>query len=72
ERLGTTYGISTTGVAGPGGGTADKPVGLVHIAVAVTDGSVAHRELFVAGDRAAVRRRTVVAALHLLRATMAR
>lgn len=66
ERLGSTYGISATGVAGPGGGTAEKPVGLVHIAVA-GPGGVLHRELHLGGDRAAVRRRTVVAALHLLR-----
>lgn len=66
ERLGTTFGVGITGVAGPGGGTPEKPVGLVHVAVAHPDGVLARR-LDLGGDRAAIRRRTVVAALHLLR-----
>lgn len=65
-RLGTTVGVGITGVAGPGGGTADKPVGLVHVAVDV-DGVLTHRELRLGGDRALIRRRTVVAAVHLVR-----
>ena len=70
ERLGATVGVGVTGVAGPGGGTADKPVGLVHVAVDVA-GEIHQRELHLGGDRAAVRRRTVVAALHLLRTGLA-
>lgn len=66
RRLGTTYGISTTGVAGPGGGSAEKPVGLVHISIA-SEARTWHRRLQLPGDRAAVRQRTVVFALHLLR-----
>lgn len=69
ERLGATVGIGVTGIAGPGGGSADKPVGLVHVAVDLA-GAVHHRELHLGGDRAAVRRRTVVAALHLLRTSL--
>jgi len=65
RRLGTTYGLSTTGVAGPGGGTETKPVGLVHIAVAAAERTV-HRELRLDGDRAAIRRETVTCALELL------
>lgn len=37
--------LSVTGIAGPDGGSAEKPVGLVHIAAALRDGSVVHREL---------------------------
>lgn len=66
ERLGTTYGISVTGVAGPDGGTADKPVGLVHVCVSGPDGDEP-RELRLGGSRAHVRARTVVSCLHLLR-----
>ncbi|WP_110205494.1 competence/damage-inducible protein A [Nocardioides daejeonensis] len=65
-RLGTTYGLSTTGVAGPDGGTPEKPVGLVHVAVAGPRGIV-HRRLRLAGGRSAVRSRAVVSTLHLLR-----
>lgn len=61
-RLQSTFGVSTTGVAGPGGGTPDKPVGLVWIAVAGPDGTQAF-ELRIAGDRDGVRRRTVQHAL---------
>ncbi|MBZ5734023.1 competence/damage-inducible protein A [Nocardioides sp. TRM66260-LWL] len=66
RRLGTTFGIGITGVAGPGGGTPEKPVGLVHVALAGPDGIV-HRELRLGGSRALIRRRTVVCCLHLLR-----
>ncbi|MEQ6899793.1 competence/damage-inducible protein A [Nocardioides sp. YIM 152588] len=69
-RLGTTYGLSTTGVAGPDGGTADKPVGLVHIAVTTADRRW-HRALRLSGDRAAIRGRSVTCLLHLLREAVA-
>jgi len=61
-RLGATYGLSTTGVAGPGGGTAEKPVGLVWIGGAGPDGSWSKR-LVIDGDRATIRRRSVQHAL---------
>lgn len=66
ERLGATYGLSTTGVAGPGGGTAAKPVGLVHLCVA-WDGGHRHERVQLSGSRAHVRERTVGRILHLLR-----
>ncbi len=66
DRLGTDVGVGITGVAGPGGGTAEKPVGLVHVCVTTATDELA-QELRLGGDRAAVRSRTVVAALHLVR-----
>ena len=61
--------ISVTGIAGPGGGSADKPVGLVHFACARRGGALAHVERRF-GDigRAAVRRASIVQALDLLEA----
>jgi nicotinamide-nucleotide amidase len=60
--------VSVTGVAGPGGGTPTKPVGLVHVAVARRGGSTVHQELRL-GDlgREPIRMATVEAALALLR-----
>jgi nicotinamide-nucleotide amidase len=68
---GATYGLSTTGVAGPDGGTADKPVGRVHLACASPEGYRTARECFP-GDRHDVRAWAVVRALHLLRETLDR
>jgi nicotinamide-nucleotide amidase len=63
---GADVGVSLTGIAGPDGGTLEKPVGLVYLAVGRRDGAVrVLRELF-AGDRAAVRSAAVAAALRLL------
>jgi len=59
--------VSVTGVAGPGGGSVEKPVGLVWFGRARRDGSFTHTEHHVfPGDRAAVRTATVVRALELL------
>jgi nicotinamide-nucleotide amidase len=66
ERLGADVAVSVTGVAGPGGGTPDKPVGLVFLHVAGPGGGRAHRMQWP-GDRGVVRRRATVAALHELR-----
>ncbi|NJK88159.1 MAG: nicotinamide-nucleotide amidohydrolase family protein [Myxococcales bacterium] len=62
RRLGASIGVSTTGVAGPGGGTPAKPVGLVHIGVS-TEASTQVLELRLSGDREAIRERTVDEAL---------
>ncbi|MGI8420735.1 MAG: CinA family protein, partial [Gaiellaceae bacterium] len=66
ERLGVDVAVSVTGVAGPGGGTEEKPVGLVHIHAVGPDGSLSV-EFSVPSDRATIRRRSAVAALHLVR-----
>ncbi len=63
-RLDADVTVSVTGIAGPGGGTADKPVGLVFIGVATAAAATAQRFLFP-GDRASVRRQAVQAALRL-------
>ena len=55
--------VAVTGITGPGGGTADKPVGLVWLAMAQRGMAVQAERLQLAGDRAAVREQTVVAAL---------
>lgn len=65
-RLGADIGLALTGIAGPGGGTTEKPVGLVHWAVATADGLTAREQVFP-GDRAQVRRRAAYAGLALLR-----
>jgi nicotinamide-nucleotide amidase len=66
ERLGADVAVAVTGVAGPGGGTAEKPVGLVFLH-AETPEAVATRRLDLPGERQAIRSRATVAALHLLR-----
>ncbi len=63
---GTDIGISTTGIAGPEGGTEDKPVGLVYIGLFIK-GNVKTKELRMSGDRDRIRKRTVREALSWLR-----
>ncbi len=68
-RAGCDLAIAVTGIAGPGGATATKPVGLVHLAVATDLGALHERHVFH-GDRSAVRLASVAAALRLaIRAT---
>ncbi len=66
ERMGADVGVSVTGVAGPTGGSPEKPVGLVHLCAADA-GRAVHRRVVLPGGRAEVRRRSVVVALHLVR-----
>ncbi len=66
EKCGSDYGLSVTGIAGPGGGSKEKPVGLVYVAVA-DEREVRVRELRLSGGRAAVRSASAQGALDLLR-----
>ena len=69
-RLGAGVAVAVTGIAGPSGGTADKPVGTVWIGWK-RRGGYAHAQVFrFSGDREAVRRQTVAAALKGLRKTL--
>lgn len=66
EKLQTTIGVGVTGVAGPGGGTPEKPVGTVHIAVAGPH-PTQHRQFFFPGARDRVRWQSSQAALDMVR-----
>jgi nicotinamide-nucleotide amidase len=66
ERLGTDLAVSVTGVAGPGGGTADKPVGTVFLHASGLDAEIPLR-VSLRGDRQTIREWTTTQALHLLR-----
>ena len=67
-RFGAALGIGITGIAGPDGGTPEKPVGTVCVCVAGAGGaSLIERAIRIPGDRAAVRDRTTTLAMHLLR-----
>src|ERR1700738_4318802 len=67
ENAGVDLAVSITGIAGPGGATPGKPVGLVHFAVAARDGRILHRECrFGAIGRSRGRQRSVVEALRML------
>ncbi len=66
ERLGADVAVSVTGIAGPDGGTPEKPVGLVYLHAEGPDGGRG-REFSFPGDRASIRARSTVGALHLVR-----
>ena len=70
ERFGADWGIGITGIAGPTGGSSDKPVGLVFIGLAGPGGVAAHRCIFP-GSREVVRRRASLAAMNYLRLALA-
>jgi len=66
RRFGADLGIGITGIAGPGGGSEEKPVGTVHLALAAADGT-RHRALRLPGDRERVRTMAAQAALEMVR-----
>ena len=70
ERLVADVAVSVTGVAGPSGGSPEKPVGRVYIHAEAADGEIG-RELDIPGGRESVRQRAAATALHLLRRLLA-
>ncbi len=70
DRFGADTAVAITGVAGPGGGTADKPVGTVWFCVRLADGATVIRSLQLPGARPDVRERSTTVAMHLLRRTL--
>lgn len=66
---GADIGISTTGIAGPGGGTAEKPVGLVYVGISYK-GKIETRELHLVGGRQRVRNKAAMEILNILRLTI--
>jgi len=70
SHLGVDVGIAVTGIAGPDGGTPEKPVGLVHVHVSTPD-EERGTTFDYPGDRESIRRRSTVAALHLARRVLA-
>lgn len=69
KKAGTDYGVSITGVAGPGGGTEEKPVGTVFIAVSSAKG-IKSQKFQLTNDREINRQRSVFSALEMLRRTI--
>jgi len=67
ERFGADVGVGITGIAGPDGGTEDKPVGTVCFSVAERDGARIDRRAHLPGSRGDVRDRSTTVAMHLLR-----
>ncbi len=66
-RLETDIAVAVTGVAGPGGGSEEKPVGYVCWCAKLADGAVLARDVRLPGDRAEIRDRSTTVAMHLLR-----
>lgn len=72
KRARVDIAVSVTGIAGPGGGSAEKPVGLVHLACARKGHPTLHRRVILNGNRAAIRRQSVALALGLILTQAAR
>ncbi|MDF2829771.1 MAG: competence/damage-inducible protein CinA-like protein [Mycobacterium sp.] len=71
-RFGADTAVATTGIAGPGGGSAEKPVGTVCFSVRLGDGTTLTKTLLLPGDRSDVRERSTTVAMHLLRSVLSR
>lgn len=72
RRLDADTAVAITGVAGPGGGTEDKPVGTVWFCAKLADGPAVTRCVRVPGERADIRERSTTIAMHLLRGILSR
>ncbi len=70
ERFGADVAVSITGIAGPGGGTEEKPVGYVCFNARLADGTAIAREPVIPGDRHDIRERSALVAMHLLRSLL--
>ena len=70
KTSGADVGLSTTGIAGPDGGTADKPVGLVYLGLYIPGKGTATKKLTMTGDRMKIRARATISALDFLRLTL--
>jgi nicotinamide-nucleotide amidase len=66
-RAGSTFGLGTTGIAGPTGGSDEKPVGTVYIALAAADSETVAEKFFFPTDRETFKQLAAQAALDLLR-----
>jgi nicotinamide-nucleotide amidase len=71
NRFGADTSVAITGIAGPSGGTPDKPVGTVCLSVAVAGGPTQTRTLMLPGDRSDIRERSTTVAMHMLRSALA-
>jgi nicotinamide-nucleotide amidase len=67
RRFGADTAVAITGIAGPGGGTEDKPVGTVWFCVMLGDGTTVSRSVRLPGERADIRERSTTVAMHMLR-----
>jgi nicotinamide-nucleotide amidase len=67
ERFGADVAVSITGIAGPGGGSEEKPVGYVCFNARLADGTAIARDPVIPGGRADVRERSALVGMHLLR-----
>lgn len=67
QRFGADTAVAVTGIAGPGGGSEEKPVGTVCFCVAMSDGRTNTRTLLLPGNRSDIRERSTTVAMHMLR-----
>jgi nicotinamide-nucleotide amidase len=67
ERFGANTAVAITGIAGPGGGSVEKPVGTVCFSVKLGDGYTMTRTLLLPGNRSDIRERSTTVAMHMLR-----
>ena len=71
QRFGADTAVAITGIAGPGGGSAEKPVGTVCFSVRTAEGTTLTRTLLLPGNRSDIRERSTTVAMHLLRRALA-